>query len=442
MLRPLFAGLLLGLSVLSLADPLPRKGTLGVAATPVPPAQAKELGLKPNEGFLVSRTVPGSTGEQLGLQPGDVMLRIGSARLGAKPLGEVVRGLEANRPIAVTIRRGAETKTLTATLQERARQKSENLTVVYDSFISKGKRIRLIATHPNGPGPYPTLFLIGGIGANSVDGNFESVPYGNVLGPVAAAGFATVRIDKPGQGDSEGPAYADLRFGDELDAYLQGVRHAKKLPFVDAKKIAIFGHSMGGAFGPIVAAQESVAGLSANGTMSKTWVEYMLENSRRQSAMAGTGPAELDTEMRTLSAVCHHLFNEGLSPAQIERRYPPLKATVRGMIPDGKTYSGVGIQFFQELARQNLIEAWAKAKCSVLVTYGENDFIATRFDHEFIVDVVNKLRPGTARLEVLAQSDHGFFQTTSPLHSMQNWGRGLPHNPSIESSLIAWLRTL
>jgi pimeloyl-ACP methyl ester carboxylesterase len=100
----------------------------------------------------------------------------------------------------------------------------------------------------------------------------------------------------------------------------------------------------------------------------------------------------------------------------------------------------VGIPFFQELADQNLMKAWSEVKAPVLVFWGENDFISTRWDHEYIVDTLNRKNPGSATLRVLEQSDHGFFRTTSPRDSMERWGKGSPHNPNIEEALIEWLK--
>ena len=43
----------------------------------------------------------------------------------------------------------------------------------------------------------------------------------------------------------------------------------------------IFGHSMGGVFGPILASEIPIRGIAVYGTVAKTWTEYCLENWRR-----------------------------------------------------------------------------------------------------------------------------------------------------------------
>lgn len=441
--------LLLAASALALAqapergEPLPRRGALGLQLAPLTPEEAKAAGVE--AGIKAGNVVPGLTAEALGVQTGDVLVSLNGSPLAAPgAVGPLLRTLTAGDAVRLEVVRAGERRTLNGALVARPKQKPDGFQVVYDQVVSQGKRIRVIATHPEGPGPFPTVFLIGGIGAYSVDGDFATTAYGNVMGPIAKAGYATVRIDKPGQGDSEGPAYVDLMFDDELDAYLQALRLAKTFEFVDPKRIAIFGHSMGGAFGPIVASQEPVAGVAVHGTMAKTWVEYWLENSRRQSLMAGQDPGELNDEMIQLAKLSTLLFVEYKPLAEIVAERPDLADIARATSPDGKTMSGVNVAFFQQLARRNLVDYWEKSDAKVLALWGECDFISTQWDHAHIADVVNRRNPGFGEYKALPNSDHGFFQTESPLDSMQKWGRGgSAHNPSIEQTLIEWLgRTL
>lgn len=420
-------------------DPLPRKGVFGAQLAPLTPDEAKAAGVE--AGVKVVRVLPGLTAEALKLQEGDVVVQIaGKPVAGAAAIGTAVRALMAGKPLEIEYYRGGRRAKATAPLAERPRQKPDGFEVHYDQFVSQGKRIRLIATHPKAPGRHPTVFLIGGIGAYSVDGDFGGVLYGNVLAPIANDGYATIRIDKPGQGDSEGPVYTELGFGVELDAYRQGIRLAKTLPFVDPDRIAILGHSMGGAFGPLAASTERVAGVIAAGTMSKTWTEYMLENSRRQAFLGGAQAADVDAQMKRLAQVCYWLFEKGVSIEEAKKQAPDLAGAIAELSPDGKTFSGVGLPFFQELARANLAEAWSKVDAKVLTLWGENEFISTRADHEYIAEWVNARRPGTAEFQVIPQSDHGFFKTTSTKDSAAKWGRpGAEFNPNVVDILKAWL---
>ncbi|HRF60009.1 MAG TPA: alpha/beta fold hydrolase [Fimbriimonadaceae bacterium] len=418
--------------------PLPRKGAFGAQLAPLSQDEAKKHG----PGVKIVRALPELTAAKLGLTEGDIVTSVAGQPV-ATPgaLGLAIRDAKAGDPLSVEFLRGEKKQTAKANLVERPKQKPDGFEVVYDQVLSKGKRIRVIGTHPAGTGKYPTVFLIGGIGAYSVDGDFGGVAYGNIMGPIAKAGYATIRIDKPGQGDSEGPIYTELSFLTELDAYLQAIRLAKTLPFVDPNRIVIFGHSMGGCFGPLVGKEEKIAGVIASGTLTRTWGEYMLENTRRQSLLAGASFAQVDTELKSLAAINHYLFSEGLTPDEIAKKRPDLAGAVAAVSPDRKTYSGVGIPFFKELADQNLAEAWAKTDAKVLTLWGANEFISGRSDHELIVTIVNKERPGTATFQVVPDSDHGFFKTSSQEDSFRQWGKGAPFNPNVVDIVLAWLKT-
>lgn len=420
--------------------PLPRKGALGVQLAPMTPEELKSASI--DKGVKVNGILPGLTGERLKMQAGDVILSINGVAVGAP--AEVSRAMSSQfggSRIALDILRSGKREKLEGLVAERPRQKEDGFKVIYDQVLSQGKRIRVIITHPEGKGPFPALYLIGGIGAYSVDGDFASVAYGNVIGPIAKSGFATIRIDKPGQGDSEGPAYTDLLFDDELDAYRQALKLAKSLPVINPDKIAVFGHSMGGCFGPLLAQEGGLAGVSVYGTLAKTWVEYMLENSRRQSLLAGAKPGSVDADMRGQAAMAHLIYNEGLSPAEAKQKHPQWAEAIQASYPDGKTYSGVGIKFFQQLAGKNLMGAWEKTDAMVLAIYAENDFLCSQEDHEFIAAAVNALRPGTAEFKLLEKTDHGFSETTSQRDSQERWTRpGKKFNPTIITVLTDWLK--
>lgn len=397
---------------------------------------------KVEKGVKVVGVVPELTADKAGIKAGDIIIKLNSVDANStQDIASFIRGKKAGLELSFKVIRNGKTLDINTKLLEKPKQKPDGFKVDYDQFVSKGKRIRVIATYPEGNGPFPTVFVIGGIGSYSIDGEYRAVPYGNILEPLAKSGYAIIRTEKPGQGDAEGPAYIDLMFDDELDSYVQSLRHMKSKPYVDKNRIAIFGHSMGGAFGPLVASQEPVKGVIACAGMTKTWVEYCLENSRRQMILGGASDSETDQAQIELSKILHYTYNEGLLPAQIKAKYPEMKSAVDSTYPDGKTYSGVNIAFFQQLAKKNLPRAWEDSKCKVLSMWGENDFISTGWDNENVAKIVNRVRPGSAQYKVLPQSDHGFFQTTSFEDSMRKWGRpGNQHNPVVNQVVETWLK--
>jgi pimeloyl-ACP methyl ester carboxylesterase len=159
--------------------------------------------------------------------------------------------------------------------------------------------------------------------------------------------------------------------------------------------------------------------------------------------MSGATPAQVDDMTKGFAALTHYLYHEGKSPKQIIKEHPEMKAIVMENIPDLQTYSGVGIPFFQQLAKKNLMASWEKVNAKVLVLYGENDFISTESDHSYLADCLNKQKPGKAQYVKVPNSDHGFFNTSSPLDSMEKWGRGgTPFNSNIVDILSKWLKEI
>jgi len=427
MIVALLAGI--ALSQVQRGAPLARKGYFGLQSVQV------------ETGVRVSRVLPGGLGEKLGLKEGDVILEANGVKdLTPAKLAAIAKEIDSGAKVAVRYRRGADETAAEAPMPERPRIVEPNMDVVYDQVLNHGQRVRIIITKPRTEGKFPALFLIGGIGAYSVDAPFASMAYGKQLGAAANAGYVTIRIDKPGQGDSEGPEYKKLAFGIEKDAYVAALRLAKTLPYIDKERIAIFGHSMGGCFGPLVASEEPVKGLFVCGTLFKTWNEYMLENTRRQSELSSPDASALDDSLRNLAALNHYIFDRGMTPGEVQRERPDLAAFVRGTFLDGETYSGVGIPFFRELSRINLPKAWSGAKTSVAVIYCENDFLSGQDDHERIAKYVNTLRPGTAEFILLRQSDHLFTKTSSMRDSMDKWGKGGEFNTSILDTLLDFLK--
>lgn len=419
---------------------LPRKAIFGAQLVAPTPEQRKAAGLKDNEGVALRNILPDLSAAKGGLQTGDIVVSLdGTAINSTQEFTGKMRVKNGGDKLAVVLVRNGKREAKELTLAERPKQKPDGFDVIYDQVESQGKRIRVIITKPQKAGKHPAVFLIGGIGAYSVDGDFPGIAYGNIMGPVAKAGHVTVRIDKPGQGDSEGPIYTELGFGTELDAYRQALKKLPSYDFIDANKINIFGHSMGGAFGPILASEIKLNGVCIGGTVCKNWIEYFVENTRRQALLGGMSHADLGDYIRRVSAFQHYLFYEAKTPDQIAKERPELAATAREQVPDGKTYSGVGLPFFQELSKYNFEGLWSKVDSKVMAFWGENDFISTEEDHPMIVKIVNEKHSGKAEYVKLANSDHGFMKTTSFADSRAKWGRGGEFNSNIVDEVLKWL---
>lgn len=413
----------------SFADELPRRGArLGVDLTGTP------LGAR------IERIEPGSAAEDGGLRRGDVLVAL-AGEVVREP-GDVIRRIGAMRAgatVEIGVLRDGERLTRAVVLKPRPPDRGEGFEVLYHHVVSRGARIRTIVTRPRGGGRHPALFLIQGLGAVTIDEPLAGPSaYSRILQAFASGGYVTVRVEKPGIGDSEGSPYVDLDFDTELDTYRQALIALKAYAFVDPDQVFIFGHSIGGVFGPILASESPVRGLAAYGTLARTWTEYLLENTRRQAALMGTDPGAIDATLRALAVVNHRLIVDGQTPEEIRRARPDLGPVLDRFVPEGR-YSGRIPKFWAQVAARNLPVSWAKGDAAVLVIWGRHDFIATEADHPLIAAAVNRARPGRAAYVVLEGSDHAFRQTVSIADSFRRWNEPpTDFNPAIVTTLKEW----
>jgi len=251
-------------------------------------------------------------------------------------------------------------------------------------------------------------------------------------------------VDKPGVGDSEGGPAIEVDFQQELDGYRQGLRALLARPDVDPERVFIFGHSMGGLWGPLLAGEFKLRGIAVAGTTFRTWMEYQLENTRRQSLLAGTPADKVHDEVTQAAAVMSAYLIERLAPAQIAARTPALAPAVREIFEgEEATFAGRSAEFWRQVNEVNLPAAWNKASGSVLALWGASDFVAGRLDHELLATHVNGQRPRTARFVALPRSDHAFQNAASEAESFAAWGKtSLPFNPNVLAALDAWIAPL
>lgn len=433
----------------ALAQPdtsLPRRAWLGAAL------EAADGGVR------VREVMSGSSAESAGIAPGDVIKQIASTPTASVP--EILAALRAARSgasVDIVVERDATPKTLKMTLKEWPREAATDAyEVEYGLVATDAGRLRTITFVPKTKQPdgkQPALLIIQGLGAATLDNPKPGEPvdqptgmavYRTLADALARDGYVVMRVDKGGCGDSEGDP-TQLDFVTELAGYRNALQALKARPDVNGENVFLFGHSMGGVFGPLLAAETPVKGLAAYGTCLKTWIEYLAENHRRQALLAGANLADYDRLARGLEKFNHELLVDKKSPRQILEDDSKLTEIPAEMGMQGDLLFGRHYQFFQQLNDVNLPEAWSKHKGHALALWGEAEFVTGRDDHEQIAAIINELRPGQGEFQVVKASDHGFGQAATPLEAlqaMQQAGPGAPSrfNPEIVRVLRNWMQ--
>ena len=109
---------------------------------------------------------------------------------------------------------------------------------------------------PPSAGPHPAVVLISGSGAQDRDSTvFGHRPFAVLADHFARRGLAVLRVDDRGVGGSErgGDDVTSEDFATDVEA---GVAFLRARPDVDGSRIALVGHSEGGAIAPMVAARD------------------------------------------------------------------------------------------------------------------------------------------------------------------------------------------
>lgn len=441
LMRGLYALALSLLALTSFAQALPRRGTLGVALRAVPADVQTKYNLRPQSAVLVAagpdHTFPGD------LKEGDILTEIdGKTWTTFGEMNDIIRDLKVGVTVTLTgLADGKPVKRRLA-LIERPRDKGDKYDVVYDSVVSNGHRIRTIISKPKSPGRHPVLFWIQGINTGSVDLPLTSTNSNTViLKTFADEGWVTVRVEKPGVGDSEGGPAIKVGFDEEVDIYRQALKSLDGYDYMDRSKVYIFGHSMGGCHAPILAAEIPVKGIITYGTVSDSWLEWEIKAARWQSLLAGGDPVAVDKQVRQIVTFYDELFTQKKTIAEIKKAHPDLAALADDQSPDGETLAPRSIRYMQELNDHNFSHHWDNiGNAKVLALFGANDYISLEADQTQIPFIVNRKHPGNASFQKLAGCDHLFFQTTSFQDSMKkiNEGGG-QFNPDVTKAIQTWI---
>jgi pimeloyl-ACP methyl ester carboxylesterase len=144
----------------------------------------------------------------------------------------------------------------------------------------------------------PAVILVGGSGPTDRDETVFNVPvFGQLAGALADAGYAVLRYDKRGIGQSGGRAEA-ATLADYADDLRAAVKFMYERKDVDQRKLAILGHSEGGWVSMLVAAKDKhIAALVLVATIGVTGAELNMEQVTHTLDRAKRTDAERQTTL-------------------------------------------------------------------------------------------------------------------------------------------------
>lgn len=424
------------LATASLQSPdLPRRGMLGLSLGP-----GKESGL-----LVTAPPIPASTAAVAGLHKDDVVLTIDGKAPKLTEVAAWARGVSVGEETTFEILRDGKPLTLHAKWQEKPRDPgNDHFKVRYSQVSTVCGRMRTIITTPQASGKHPGVLFIQGFSPISYDytlatakGDITTLD-GPLLFDLADANFVTERVEKPGVGDSEGGPFADLDFVKETDIYRQALKQLREDPNVDPDNIFIFGHSMGGAFGPVIAAETPVKGMAMYGVATRTWFQYIMDTLYYQSLVGGAKFSDADQQSRLGTQILALVMLENKAPSEVQTLHPELAALTDAIFPGG-LFSQKSLDFWRQLCQTNFAALWEKSNCHALAVHGGSDFVTYDPDHKLIADIVNQAHPGWGKWQVLPNSDHLFHRFPTEAESLKNFGKG-QYTDDFGKLLVGWIK--
>jgi uncharacterized protein len=275
------------------------------------------------------------------------------------------------------------------------------------------------------PGLLPALVLLGGSGPEDRDGSIgRSKPLKDLAWGLASRGVAVLRFDKVTH------AHPDLvsqnRAFTVADEYLPDALAAIALlqahPAIDAARVFVAGHSLGGTIAPRVAAAEpSVAGLVllAGGAQPLQWAAV-----RQISYLASLAPATAASAQPGIDALT----------AQARMVDSP---DLSQETPDAELPFSVPAPYWLDLRGYDPVAVAAGLRQPMLILQGGRDYQAT------VTDDLSRWRAGLDQrpdvtVRVYPADNHFFFPGTGP-SSPAELAAGQHLDPAVVADVADWV---
>lgn len=275
----------------------------------------------------------------------------------------------------------------------------------YGCVEAGGVRLRTITTRP--ARPRGAICLLQGIACESVDlAARPDEPLAGLIRGWTDAGYATLRVDKHGLGDSEGIPCRDGDFDTELAGHRAAL---DALCRYDLPRF-VFGHSVGGMAAALLAPAFALSGVIVYGTSAARWLDCLVATTRRQMALRGHPAADIDAAVADLR---QRAFTEGLN--------------------------GRSAAYHGQLDAIDLDAAWHRVtEPKICVLHGEHDWVVSRAEQQRIVAIAG---PERAKIIDVPGLDHVLGWHDSVERSLADYGAGR-FAPDIVQITLEWMNAL
>lgn len=358
-----------------------------------------------------------SSAAAAGLVAGDALTAI-AGRVVDDPLAAAdrLRRTPGNARVHISVLRQGRRIDIEFAVPPRPLEYMPGMDSIYGVAQVGGARLRTITAVPVGArGPLPVLLLTQWVSCGSIEHHARS-PWRRALAAfVRQQKIGLVRVERASDGDSEGPACHQLDYDTEVRHYIEAFDQVLSTdPRLDPARVFMVGSSLGSTTAPLVglALQErgrNILGVAVQGGGAVTYFERMLhfERAYLERRPQAVQPQEIHDQMVARIHFLHEYLILGRAPDAIARDsadMAALRGDIRGM---GRSeHYGRPFSWHQQAAKRNFLAAWADLQARVLVVFGEFDQFESAHGHALIAQMVNRRRPGTARMLQIKSADH------------------------------------
>jgi uncharacterized protein len=390
---------------------------------------------KVNNTILIVGTIPNSTASIIGLKKGDILVSINTNKpADVESAISLIREMKSGDSLQVVVKRKKDLVLVEGIVQSFPLEAVRDMVTEYGMIKTPVADLRSILTIPKNSGKHPAVLFITGVSCYSVDFALDTFRTElALLRGFTRNGFVTMRVDRPGLGDSKGKKSCMMEdLVDEAEHYKAALQALENHPGVDSNRIYLFGHSMGAVFAPMVASGKNVKGIITYGGLGRPFIEYVVDAFHQQAKLRGASKEQLDTLDKINQVAASLLLNGEVSQDSLRKIYP-LAETVASIFDIRSP------QYFYKLHQLNLAALWKQYKGSLLIMMGEYDHIAHKHDQHYLLEMVNSFGHAKAELHFVPQSDHGMniFNSMDEVLKEQP-GKGF--NKGILHHILQWIQ--
>ncbi|MEU6745672.1 hypothetical protein ABZ914_05570 [Spirillospora sp. NPDC046719] len=278
-------------------------------------------------------------------------------------------------------------------------------------------------TLPRGAGPHPGAVLLAGGGPFDRDATSgPNKPLKDLAWGLATSGVAVLRFDKATCAHpAEVAADPAFTMADEYVPHaVAAVRLLRDDPAVDAGRVFVLGHSMGGKAAPRVAAAEpSVAGLVIMAGDAQPMHEAAVRVTRYLASL-NPGP-DADAAVAAITRQAARVADPALSPAD----------------PAADLPFGLSAPYWLDMRSYDPVATALAVGKPMLILQGGRDYQVTVEDDLSRWRAALEGRPGVT-VRVHAADDHLFFPGTGP-STPAGYDRPQHVDPAVLDDIAAWL---